>query len=72
MLEKLIEVLENNVVRVRTKTATMQDGQEVSANFSFNAIEPGDDYSSQDEQVKTICAALHTPAAIAAFKSQGV
>jgi hypothetical protein len=69
MLEKLIEVLENNVVRVRTKTSVVQDGQEVSANFSFEAIEPGDDYSSQDDQVKTICAALHTPAAIAAFKA---
>ena len=69
MLEKLIEVLENNVVRVRTKTAIIQDGQEVSANFSFEAIEPGDDYSSQDDQVKLICAALHTPAAIAAFKA---
>lgn len=69
MQEKLIEVFENNVVRVRTKTVTMQDGQEISANFSFHAINPGDDYSSENEQVKTICAALHTPAAIAAFKA---
>lgn len=69
MEEKLIEVLENNVVRVRVKTATMQGDAEVSAVFTFKAINPGDDYSLEDEQVKTICAALHTPAAIAAFKA---
>lgn len=69
MEEKLIEVLANNVVRVRIKAATMQGDEEVGAVFTFRAINPGDDYSAEDEQVKAICAALHTSAAIAASKA---
>lgn len=78
MLEKivsvdLIETLENGVVQVRTKTAIKEDGVEISSKFHRHVVVPGDDYSAEDARVKAICAAMHTPQVIAAYKAaQGV
>ena len=72
MLEKvtaadLIEVIENGCVQVRTKTAIMEDGKQISGTFHRHVVAPGDDYSAEDTRVQAICAALHTPEAIAAY-----
>jgi hypothetical protein len=74
MLEKvvsvdLIEVLENGCVQVRTKTAIMEDGKQISGTFHRHVVAPGDDYSAEDARVKAICAAMHTPKLIAAYKA---
>jgi len=74
MLEKVIvvdriEVLENGCVQVRTKTAIMEDGEQISDNFHRHVVAPGDDYSVEDARVKTICAATHTPQVVAAYKA---
>jgi archaellum component FlaF (FlaF/FlaG flagellin family) len=74
MLEKIeivdrIEVIENGSVQVRTKTAIMEDGRQISGNFHRHVIAPGDDYSGQDARVQAICAATHTDDVIAAHKA---
>jgi hypothetical protein len=69
----LIEVVENGCVQVRTKTAIMEDGKQISSTFHRHTIAPGDDYSVEDARVKAICKATHTAAVIAAYKAaQGV
>jgi hypothetical protein len=74
MLEKVqivdrIEVLENGSVQVRTKTAIMEDGKQISGTFHRHVVAPGDDYSGECDKVKAICAATHTPEVIAAYKA---
>jgi hypothetical protein len=62
-----IEVLENGTVQVRTKTAIMEDGQQISGSFHRHVIAPGDDYASEDPRVKAICKATHTAAVVNAY-----
>jgi len=74
MLEKievvdLIEVVENGSIQVRTKIAIKEDGVEISSKFHRHVVVPGDDYSAEDAKVKAICAAVHTPQVIAAYKA---
>jgi hypothetical protein len=74
MLEKiisvdLIEVVENGSIQVRTKTAIMEDGKQISGSFHRHVVAPGDDYSAEDARVKAICAATHTAGVIAAYKA---
>ena len=74
MLEKvisvdLIEVLENGTLQVRTKTAILEDGKQISGTFHRHVVAPGDDYSKQDARVQAICAATHTAAVVAAYKA---
>jgi len=64
-----IEVLENGLIQVRTKTAIMEDGKQISGTFHRSVVAPGDDYSKQDARVKAICAATHTAAVVAAYKA---
>lgn len=64
-----IEVVENGNVQVRTKTAIMEDGKQISGAFHRHVVAPGDDYSKQDARVKAICAATHTAAVVAAYKA---
>jgi hypothetical protein len=53
-------------VQVRTKTAIMDDGVELSASFHRHTVIAGDDYSAESAEVRAICAAVHTDAVIAA------
>lgn len=74
MLEKLevvdrIEVVENGCVQVRTKTAIMEDGKQISGTFHRHVVEPGDDYSAEDAKVQAICAAVHTAGVIASYQA---
>jgi hypothetical protein len=74
MLEKIeivdrIEVIESGVVQVRTKTAILEDGVEISSKFHRHVVAPGDDYSGEADRVKAICAATHTAAVVAAYKA---
>ena len=64
-----IEVVENGSIQVRTKTAIMEDGKQISCAFHRHVVAPGDDYSKQDARVKAICAATHTAAVVAAYKA---
>ena len=61
-----IEVIESGAVQVRTKTAIMEDGKQISCNFHRHVVAPGDDYAGEDARVQAICAAVHTDEVIAA------
>ena len=74
MLEKqitvdLIEVIENGCVQVRTKTAIVEDGVQLSGTFHRHVVVPGDDYSQEDAKVQSICAAVQTAEVIAAYQA---
>jgi archaellum component FlaF (FlaF/FlaG flagellin family) len=74
MLEKVqiidrIEVVENGSVQVRTKTAIIEDGKQISGTFHRHVIAPGDDYSAEGSLVKAICKATHTAAVVTAYKA---
>lgn len=64
-----IEILANGCVQVRTATVILDDGQQAGGSFHRHIISPGDDFSAQDPRVKAVCAAVHTPDVIAAFKA---
>jgi hypothetical protein len=73
-LEKIIsvdfiEVVEDGSVQVRTKTAIMEDGKQISGNFYRHVLAPGDDYSGEDTRVQAICAAIHTAEVVAAYQA---
>ena len=65
----LIEVVENGAVQVRTKTAIMEDGEQISGTFHRHVVVPGDDYSAEDARVQAICAAVHTADVIATYQA---
>lgn len=67
MIVDRIEVLENGCVQVRTKTAIMEDGVQISGSYHRHVVAPGDDYSAEADRVKAICAATHTAAVISAY-----
>ena len=74
MLEKVqivdrIEVIESGVIQVRTKTAIMEDGKQISCNFHRHVIVPGADVSAEDAKVQAIAASIHTAEVIAAYQS---
>ena len=62
-----IEVLENGCVQVRTKTAILEDGEQISGTFHRHVVAPGDDYSAEDARVQAICAATHTADVVIAY-----
>jgi hypothetical protein len=65
----LIETLANGVLQVRTKTAILEDGKEISSKFHRHVVAPGADYSAEDAKVQAICAAIHTPDVVAAYEA---
>jgi len=65
----LIEVVESGAVQVRTKTAILEDGKQISGSFHRHVVSPGADYSGEDARVKAICAATHTAAVVAAYQA---
>ena len=74
MLEKitsvdLIEVVENGSIQVRTKTAIIENGKQISGAFHRHVVVPGADYSGEDAKVKAIAASIHTNEVIAAYQS---
>ena len=63
-----IEVVgEFKAVQVRTKTAVMEDGVELSSGFHRHVVTAGNDYSEESAEVQAICAAVHTDAVVAAY-----
>ena len=65
----LIETIENGSVQVRTKTAILEDGVQISGTFHRHVVAPGQDYSNEDARVQAICAAVHTPEVVAAYQA---
>jgi hypothetical protein len=64
MLQSLIEVLESGVIQVR-KVVTVG----ATTEFSHYTIVPGQDFSAENDRVKSICAVVHTPEVITAYQA---
>jgi len=56
-------------IQIRTKTAVMEDGVELSSGYHRHVVVAGQDYSSESPEVQAICVALHTDAVIAAYNA---
>jgi hypothetical protein len=69
MIVDRIEVVESGCVQVRTKTAIMEDGKQISSNFHRYVVAPGDDYSKEDARVQAICSATHTSGVIEVYQA---
>jgi len=75
MLEKVITedrieiVGEHRYVQVRTKTAVMENGVELSSSYQRHVIAAGQDYSNESPEVQAVCAAVHTAEVIAAYQA---
>lgn len=70
--EDKIEVVDTGdwkVVQVRTATIITEDGKELSRSFHRHVVSPADDWSDASTEVKAICDAVHTDAAIAAYNA---
>ena len=65
----LLEVIENGCVQVRTKTAIMEDGKQISGTFHRHVVAPGADYSTEDAKVQAIAASIHTAEVVAAYQA---
>lgn len=65
----MIQVVENNCAQIRVATKILDNGIEINRTFHRHVIAPGDDYSAEDDRVKAVCAALHTPEVIAAYQA---
>ena len=66
----LIETIENGCVQVRTATRIVENGQIISQTFHRHVVNPGDDYSQEDDRVKAICAAIQTSEVVAQYQAQ--
>ena len=65
--EDKIEIVgEFKAVQVRTKTAIIEDGVELSSAYSRKVLSAGDDYSGESAEVQAICSLVHTEAVVAA------
>ena len=68
--EDKIEVVgEFKAVQVRTKTAVMEDGVELSSGFHRHVVTAGQDYSNESAEVQAICAVVHTADVISAYEA---
>jgi hypothetical protein len=65
-----IEVVENGIVQVRQATIITDNGNQLSRTYHRWCIVPGEDYSTQEQQVQDICKVAHTPEVIAAYQAQ--
>ena len=66
----LIEVVENGSIQVRTKTAIMEDGKQISGQFHRHVVAPGADVSAEDAKVQAIAASIHTAEVVAAYQEK--
>jgi hypothetical protein len=68
--EDKIEIVgEFKSVQVRTKTAVIEDGVELSSGFHRHVVTAGQDYSNESAEVQAICELMHTDEVIAAYQA---
>jgi hypothetical protein len=63
----LIEVMQNDVIRVRVKTSVLSDDLQIAESFEHRVIAPGSDYSAEETKVQAICAVVHTAEVVATY-----
>jgi len=60
--DKIEIVGDFKMVQVRTATVIKRDGVEISRNFHRHVVSPDADISGESDDVKAICAVVHTDA----------
>lgn len=65
----LIEIVGNSV-QVRTRTSMIEGDIEISAAFHRHIVMPGECGADEDTRVEAVCAAIHTPEVVAAYRSE--
>ena len=68
----LIEVMQNDVIRVRVKTSFLSNDVQIAESFEHRVIAPGADYSNEDAKVQAICVATHTAEVVATYQAAQV
>ena len=63
-----IEVMQDHTVAVRYVVTVTEDGQPFAEQIKGNYFKPGDDYSQEDAKVQSVCALIHTPEVVTAYK----
>ena len=66
---EIVDVGSWKVLQVRTATVIKDDGKEISRSFSRRVINPMDDWSSEETEIKTICDTIMTADRINAYKA---
>ena len=67
--DKIEIVGEFKAIQIRTKTAVIEDGVELSSSFHRHVVTAGDDYSAESAEVQAICELMHTDEVIAAYQA---
>lgn len=62
-----IELVENNIIQVRTATIIERDGTEISRSYHRHVLTPGEDVTNEDPKVQAIANAVWTQEVIAAY-----
>jgi len=65
--DKIEIVGDYKIVQVRTKTAIIEDGVEISSSFHRHVVAPDADITSESADVQAICNAVHTDEVKAAY-----
>jgi len=65
--DKIEIVGDFKMVQVRTATVIKRDGVEISRNFHRHVVSPDADISGESDDVKAICAVVHTDAVKTAY-----
>jgi hypothetical protein len=65
----LIEVMQNDVIRVRVKTSFLSNDVQIAESFEHRVIVPGADYSGENAKVQAIAAAVHTADVVSAYQA---
>lgn len=74
MLTKLnvidkIEILVNNCIQVRIANQIIENGEVISTSFFRKVIQPGENYSREDDKIRAICQVIHTPEVVSEYQS---
>tara|TARA_R100000951_G_C2646122_1_gene182634 strand:- start:1383 stop:1622 length:240 start_codon:yes stop_codon:yes gene_type:complete len=63
------EVLPNQVIQVRTTTVVEEDGVELARSHHRHVVVPGDDVTSEAQEVQDIAGVLWTADVISAYQT---
>jgi len=65
----LIEIVENSIVQVRTKTVILENGEQISSQFQRHIVVPNGNYSGENFNVQAIASLIYTPEIVAAYQA---
>lgn len=69
VLVDLVEIV-GNTVQVRTRTSMMEGEKEISASYHRHVVLPGECGPDEDPRVQAVCAAVHTPEVVSAYRAE--